>query len=282
MAAEPDHESIGYLVFDIESVADPGLISLVRTQGKKSPGEALREFRDELTAKNGSDFIPYTFQVPISLALAKLREDFSLKDLIVLRVEDGGPREICKRFWSGWQFYGFPQLVSFNGRKFDVPLLELTAFRYGITVPRWFTDYEGGKQLRSRYANSHLDLFDALTNYGVSNFFGGLNLASKLLRKPGKIDVKGEMVQDMFEDNRLEEIHRYCRCDVLDTYFVFLRYQQIRGAISPQKESDLIAQTRVFLETRAEEEPVYREYLNVWQETNEYLNSNDIFAAYEK
>lgn len=281
MSVESVQDPVGYLVFDIESVADPGLVSLVNTCGEKEPSAALREFRDELIARNGSDFVPYTFQVPVSLALAKLREDLSLADLIVLKVEDGGPCGICKRFWQGWEYYGYPQLVTFNGRKFDVPLLELTAFRYGISAPRWFVGYEGGKPLRSRYGNTHLDLYESLTNYGSSIFYGGLNLASKLLRKPGKLDVRGDMVQDMFDEGRFDDIHRYCRCDVLDTYFIFLRYQLVRGAISSEREKELIDKTRIFLKARVDEEPVYGEYLEAWQRVDEFLSKNDAFARFE-
>ncbi|MBQ9126963.1 MAG: hypothetical protein IJY15_04290, partial [Thermoguttaceae bacterium] len=76
-----------YLVFDIESVADPALIAATRTNFETEPTQALREYRDELMEKKGSDFIPHTFQVPISLALGKVRDDFSLADITVLRVE---------------------------------------------------------------------------------------------------------------------------------------------------------------------------------------------------
>ncbi len=277
-----------WLIFDIESVPDPGLVSLVRTHGEKEPEVALQEFRDERISQKNSDFIPYVYHVPISLALAKVNEDLSLMDLVVLRVEDGGPSEICRRFWRGWELYHCPKIVTFNGRKFDVPLLELTAFRYGIAIREWLTGFDKsqafdkGKARRNRYSESHLDLFDALTNFGSSVFEGGLNLAAKLIRKPGKLDVKGDMVWDMFRENRLEDIHRYCRCDVLDTYFVFLRYQLIKGVITLDQERELVEKTYVFLESRFEEEPVYREYLEARRTVEDYLDSHDFFKKYEK
>lgn len=278
-----DGNGVGYLIFDIESVADPALVSLVRTHGEQDPEAALQEYRDELMAEKGSDFIPYTFQVPVSLALAKVGFDFSLQDLIVLKVENGGPGAICENFWKGWKLYDHPQLVTFNGRKFDVPLLEHTAFRYGISIPDWYMGYGGlNKQPRNRYGSNHLDLFDALTNYGSSNFVAGLNLAAKLLHKPGKMDVKGDMVQDMFKERRLDEIHRYCRCDVLDTYFVFLRYQRITGRLDAPHEQELIEKARDFLIERKDSEPVYGEYLDAWDKTSAFLERNDFFAEYEK
>ena len=43
--------------------------------------------------------------------------------------------------------------------------------------------------------------------------------------------VDGSQVQDLYEQGRLEEIHRYCRNDVVQTYFLFLRVELMRGRI---------------------------------------------------
>jgi predicted PolB exonuclease-like 3'-5' exonuclease len=128
-----------YLVFDIESVADGELVSRLRYPGEKlSPQKAIRRYRDELLEKYESDFIPYTFQLPVSIAIAKVAADYRLLDLVTLDEPQFRPHVITEHFWRGWEKYGRPTLVSFNGRTFDLPLLELAAFRYGIAVPGWF------------------------------------------------------------------------------------------------------------------------------------------------
>ena len=66
-------QAVRYLVFDVESVADGELVSRLRYPGESlEPAEAVRRYRDELMEKYESDFIPYTFQVPISVAVAKV------------------------------------------------------------------------------------------------------------------------------------------------------------------------------------------------------------------
>jgi len=226
--------------------------------------------------QRGSDFVPYVYHTPVSLALAKVGADFSLQELSVLKIEDGGAKKLCERFWGGWRYYNFPQFVTFNGRGFDLPLMELTAFRYGIPIPEWFADdVPSYKQPRNRYAGSHLDLYDFLTNYSATPFVGGLDLASKLLHKPGKINSKGDMVQDMFDSGALADVHRYCRCDVLDTYFVFLRVSVLRGKITNERELELVEQTRQFLLDRVEQEPVYRTYLDAWQNVEDFFRDKD-------
>jgi len=259
-------ESPAYFVFDIESVADPALISKVHFGGTVPPEESVRKYRDELLARNNSDFIPYTFQVPISVVVAKVANDFSLLDLVVLDEPTFRPHEICNKFWRGWLAYKRPTLVSFNGRGFDIPILELAAFRYGISIPEWFA--MGTKtfdQPRYRYnLEVHLDLHDILTNNGATRFNGGLNLAANLLGKPGKMDMQGFMVQDMHDAGKLADINDYCRCDVLDTYFVFLRTMVLVGNLSLAAEQQLVKSTREWIERQSETTPIYQQYLEHW------------------
>ena len=218
--------SVRYLVFDVESIADAALVGKLRYPGEGlTPDDALKRYRDELMEKHDSDFIPYTYQAPIAVVVAKVAPDFRLIDLVSLDEPQFRPHVMTEKFWRGWEAYKHPTLVSFNGRTFDVPLLELSAFRFGITLQKWFNlTGKSFEQPRNRYnVEAHLDLNDVLTNFGASRFSGGLNLAANLLGKPGKIDVKGHMVQDLYQAGKLAEISDYCRCDVLDTYFVFLR-----------------------------------------------------------
>ncbi|MEY3032432.1 MAG: hypothetical protein RLZZ622_907, partial [Planctomycetota bacterium] len=110
---------VARLVFDIESAADGALIAKIRYPGETlSPTEAVAKYRAELLEQNGKDFIPYTFQQPVSLVVATVAEDYSLIDLVALDEELSRPHEIVRLFWEGWRKNGQPQLVSFNGRGF--------------------------------------------------------------------------------------------------------------------------------------------------------------------
>ncbi len=260
--------AVRYLVFDIESVADAELVANIRYSGESiEPAEAVRRYRAELMEKYESDFIPYTFQVPISVAVGKVSGNFRLIDVVVLDEPEFRPHVITENFWRGWEKYRRPTLVSFNGRGFDLPLLELAAFRYGICVPGWFGSASGKsyEQPRNRFnTRSHIDLCELLTNFGSTRFTGGLNLAANLLGKPGKMDVQGDMVQDMYDAGRLAEINDYCRCDVLDTYFVFLRTLVLTGQLPPEKEQEIIAGTKQWLAEHSETVQAYRLYLDHW------------------
>jgi 3'-5' exonuclease len=258
---------IRYLVFDTESVADAELVAKLKFAGEGlSPAEAVRKYRDDLLKKYESDFVPYSFQIPVAVVVGKVTADFRLEDIVVLDEPQFRPHVITENFWRGWEAYRRPTLVSFNGRGFDLPLMELAAFRYGVSVPGWFA--ATGKsfdQPRSRYnTTAHIDLCELLTNFGSTRFTGGLNLAANLLGKPGKMDVQGDMVQDMYDAGRLAQINDYCRCDVLDTYFVFLRTRVLQGFITLEVEHQLIADTKTWLESKTDAVPAYKLYLEHW------------------
>ena len=256
-----------YFVFDIESVADGALVSRLRYPGEGlSPQKAIARYRGELQAETGKDFIPYTFQLPVSLVIAKLGKDLALQDLVALDEEESRPHEIVRRFWEGWRHYRRPRLVSFNGRGFDMPLLELCAFRYGIQLPDWFAEGERNfDQPRYRYnTTAHFDLHEWITNSGATRFNGGLSLAANLIGKPGKMDVAGHMVQELWDAGQKADIHGYCRSDVLDTYFVFLRSRVVAGDIDVKREQALIEQARAWIAARAEGCPALGRYLEAW------------------
>ena len=260
-------QKVAYLVFDIESIADGELVSTIRFPGEQLPAdEAIRRYREMLLEQTGSDFVPYTFQIPTSIVVGKVTADFRLVDLVALDEPDYRPHVMTKLFWKGWEAYRHPTLVSFNGRGFDVPLLELAAFRYGLAISQWLaTTGPNYAQPRYRYnTESHLDLQDVMTNFGASRFNGGLNLAASMLGKPGKMNVKGDMVQDLYDAGQLGTINDYCRCDVLDTYFVFLRVAVLRGKLTLDDEQSIIQETRQWLADRCEQTPAFTTYLEHW------------------
>ena len=262
-----DVSNIRYLVFDVESVADGQLVRKIRFPDEDlDPRDAIRKYRDELIETKGTDFIPYSFQIPISVVAAKVSADYALVDIVALDHPEYRPHKITEDFWRGWEAYQRPTLVTFNGRSFDIPLLELAAFRYGINVGSWLsTDGPNYQQPRYRYnTTAHFDLYEILTNFGSSRLTGGLNLSASMLGKPGKMDTQGYMVQDMYDNGQLAEINDYCRCDVLDTYFVFLRVSVVMGNLTLDQEQALVAAAKTWLEQRCDDSAAYRLYLDRW------------------
>lgn len=274
-----DAPNIEYLVFDVESVADGKLIADVQFPDQSlSPQDAIARFQEELRAtQNGRDFIPHTFQLPTAVVIAKVDGDLNLVDLVSLDDPEFRPHVMTEHFWRGWEMYQRPTWVTFNGRSFDLPLMELAAFRYGLNLQDWFHS-KGASYThpRNRYnSSSHFDLHEWLTNFGATWFRGGLDLAATILGKPGKMCVKGYQVQEMWDAGKKQEISDYCRCDVLDTYFVFLRSCVLTGKITLQREQELVENTHRWLTERSTDCRAYQDYLAGWGDWQDPFQRTD-------
>jgi len=265
MAAQT--QDVRYLIFDVEAVADGELIANVRYPDEElTPDEAIARYRSELLEQRGNDVIPVTFMLPVAVAVAKVGPDFRLLDLAVLDPPEYRPHEIARRFWSGWRHYGRPVFVTFNGRGYDLPLMELAAYRFGYGLPNWFNvNARSFEQRRNRYnTDAHIDLMDLFSNFGAWRVVGGLNVLANLIGKPGKTGIDGSQVQDMYAAGKVEAINDYCRCDVLDTYFVFLRSRVLIGKLPLEEEQTIVAETKSWLQEQSEAGTAYAHYLEHW------------------
>jgi hypothetical protein len=250
-----------FLVLDTESVPDGKLLGKVKYSDQTlSDEEAIRlaqaEARDR--SATGSDFLPVTFQYPIAVCILRVGKDFLLQRITCLDAPLFRPPEIVRQFWEGLAKLSKARLVTFNGRGFDLPLMELAAFRYGCSGQSYF------QTSRNRFGGNHIDLLDWLSNYGGCRLAGGLNLLSKLLGNPGKMEIAGDQVYEMYTQGKTQEINDYCLCDTLDTYFVFLRTRVLTGELTLEKEAELVRQTKTWLETKVPEWPVLTQYLANW------------------
>lgn len=251
-----------YLVVDTESVPDGELIAQIKYSDEAlSPEDAIAKAQEEARelSPTNSDFLPVSFQIPVAVCVVRVGTDYSLQAFSCLDVPHYRPVEIVSRFWKGIEEnYKDANLVTFNGRGFDLPLLELAAFRHGISLKNYW------HRSRDRFNGNHIDVQERMTNKGASRMYGGLNLLAKILGKPGKCGVAGHQVYQMHREGRIAEINDYCLCDTLDTYFVFLRTCVLSGDLTLEREAALVQKAREFLEAKSEETPVLKEYLANW------------------
>jgi len=222
---------VRFLVFDIETRVDKSLLNTIEYPGEGlSDAEAYDRRRAELTESFGSDFVPVSYHVPVSIVLGTVDPQYVLRSVDVLGADLLTEAEMTRVFWSRVESLA-GTLVSFNGRGFDLPVMELQALRHGCQAPRYFNDKNG---LRSRWGGRHYDLHEFFTNSGAARLRGGFDLLCKISGLPGKGEVAGADVQRLWEAGRYDEVHRYCRSDVIQTYFLLLRAERMRGNLSQE------------------------------------------------
>jgi predicted PolB exonuclease-like 3'-5' exonuclease len=251
------------LVFDIETVPDTefgrrylGLDGL----DDEAVAQAMFQRRRE---QSGHDFLPlHQHRVVAISCVMRSRDDLKLW---TLGDPDSDEGELVARFFDGIERFS-PELVSWNGSGFDLPVLHYRALRHGVVAARYWETGDADRDFRynnylSRFHWRHLDLMDVLSGF---QFRGAARLdeAAVLLGFPGKIGLSGDRVWDEWRAGRIGAIRDYCETDVLNTWLVFLRFDLMRGRCSPgelEKEFDLVAQL-----LREDGRPHLAEFLAAW------------------
>jgi len=247
-----------YLVYDIETVTDKILLQRVLyPELEAQEEEAYQKHLAEL-AEEGRDFINPAFHRPVTIGVVAVNSDFEITKIGLLGKENPGTRGLVEHFWETYNQHR-PVLVDFNGKSFDIRVLELWAYRLGISIASFHFEKYGP---RNRYSEErHFDLHEFLTNFGAARWKGGLNLFSKILGKPGKMKTQGHMVQELFDQGKLIEIDDYCLSDVMDTYFVFLRTLVLRGIIDLDREKFLVNAAQDQMGAMQDKEGFLKDYL---------------------
>jgi 3'-5' exonuclease len=149
-----------------------------------------------------------------------------------------------------------PQLITFNGNGFDLPVLRYRAMINEVAAP--------GLSLRpyfNRYSEDAVDRCDVLSSFSP-NARATLDEISRVMGLPGKPDgIDGSEVESYFLQGRIKEIADYCETDVVNTYRVWLRYELFRGNVTKMEfdasETDLTA----FISARADSKPHLQHFI---------------------
>ena len=220
------------LAFDIETVPDTaGLRRLHDLSGAVSDAEVAQMAFQRRRQNVGHDFLPLHLHrvVAISCALRE-RDGFRVWSLGEI---DEGECSLIQRFFDGIDKFT-PQLVSWNGGGFDLPVLHYRAMLHGVRAERYWELGDEDREFRynnyiSRYHTRHLDLMDLL---GLYQSRVPLDEFAQLLGLPGKVGMHGSQVWEAFLAGKVDAIRSYCEADVANTYLVYLRFQQMRGILS--------------------------------------------------
>jgi predicted PolB exonuclease-like 3'-5' exonuclease len=251
------------LAFDIETVPDiEGLRRLHGLDAAISDREVATMAYQLRRQASGGDFLPLHLHRVVVISCA-LRERDSFK---VWTIEAASEGEMIQRFFDGIERYT-PQLVSWNGGGFDLPVLHYRGLIHGVKARRYWDLGEDDRDFRwnnyiSRYHSRHLDLMDLLALYqGRAN--APLGELAQLMGLPGKQGLQGAGVWDAYQAGRLAEIRDYCEADVVNTYLVYLRFQLMRGALDEPRYRSECALVRAALGKSVE--PHWKEFLAHWR-----------------
>jgi predicted PolB exonuclease-like 3'-5' exonuclease len=268
------HKSL--FVFDIETV--PDLEAARNLLGERSDlKQALTDYHLEITGGK-NDFVRQLFHqvVAISFVECEIHNDGNGEYYVLKEVRSGGSgqsseEEIIKGFFH-YLSEKRARLVSFNGRTFDLPVLKYRAMRHNVQAGWLYRSGDKWNNYGSRYSlDWHCDLLEAFSDFGASARIR-MNEACALLGLPGKLDVDGSQVDELFNAGKIEEIRNYCEMDVINTYLLYLKYQYHTGSLSKDHYHLGVSDMISYLKNEGESRPHLLEFLDAWVEcSNEEL-----------
>ena len=252
------------LVFDLETVPDVelgrrvlGLAGLGDAQVAKAMYAARRQ-------ENGSDFLPLEQHKVVAIScVLRSREQLKVWSLGDLQASEA---ELIARFFDGIEKYS-PDLVSWNGSGFDLPVLHYRALKAGVQAPRYWETGDEDTSFRynnylSRYHWRHLDLMDVLSSFQGRARASLADMAA-LLGFPGKLGFSGAQVWDAVLAGQLAAVRNYCETDVLNTYLVLLRFELFRGRLDVAAHQQELERLRELL--RSSPDAHQRQFLAAWE-----------------
>ena len=253
------------LAFDIETVPDVAGLRLLHDIDEKVADRDVAEFAfRERRARTGNDFLPLHLQRVVAIACA-LRDEDSFR---CWALGDAGEGEaaLIRRFFDGIEKYT-PQLVSWNGSGFDLPVLQYRSMVHGVVAPRYWDMGDDDKDFRynnylNRFHMRHVDLMDVLSLY-QNRGQAPLDEMARLLGFPGKLGLDGSKVWDAHLSGEIENIRNYCATDAANTYLVFQRFQLIRGVCDENQYRSELQLVRDTLTKSGEQH--WREFIARWR-----------------
>ncbi len=229
--------------------------------------QALFEhWRTERATQGQSDFMPLYLQRVLCISCV-FRNAEGLKVHSFVDRDDRSEARVVQSFFQVIDKHA-PQLVSWNGSGFDLPVLHYRGLMHGAVADKYWDLGDDDRDFKwnnyiSRYHMRHLDLMDLLARYNPKNN-APMDAIARLCGFAGKLGMDGSQVWTHYLAGRTDEIRRYCETDVMNTYLLYCRFQKMRGGLTESEYQQEVDFVRQYLQRLSDLESHWREYLQAW------------------
>jgi predicted PolB exonuclease-like 3'-5' exonuclease len=209
------------IVWDLETVPD--------LRGYAAANNLIDRRDDEVRADLGNKFPKHIYHsiVCIGALVAHRQSDrWTVDALGAPHVGERTEKQLIASFCNKIAELK-PQLVTFNGNSFDLPVLRYRAMINEVSAPGL-----AARPYFNRYTEDALDLCDVLSSF-APHTKASLNELSSIMGLPGKpVGIDGTEVERYFLEGKIKEIAEYCETDTVNTYRVWLRYELFLGGLT--------------------------------------------------
>lgn len=243
------------LVFDTETVVDAGMARRVMDDATLPDAAALAKVAPPRNEGEEYGFPKPLYHRVVEIAVCVVTEEGKVETLKPLSKPVDDERSLLQAFWGGFGRHGGTRLVTYNGRKFDVPVLVQRALAAGVSpAPIFVGDY------RQRFRDSHLDIMEVLSDFGSSLALSQHEMAT-MLGVPGKLGVDGGDVRTLWAEGKTADIAAYCTCDVATLTLCFAKMGVHAGWCSAGEAGEIETGVRNALEALNSMHPLYGTFL---------------------
>jgi predicted PolB exonuclease-like 3'-5' exonuclease len=210
------------IVWDLETV--PDLKGFAAANGHHGMSD------DEIRAEMGDKFPKHIYHSIICIGALVAQQDnnghWTIDALGAPHVGERSEKALISSFVDRIAELS-PQLVTFNGSSFDLPVLRYRAMVNGVAAPGL-----SKRPYFHRFTEDAIDLCDVLSSFSPQGK-ATLHELCRVMGLPGKPDgMSGGDVEKYYREGRIQEIAEYCESDVVSTYRVWLRYELFRSRLS--------------------------------------------------
>lgn len=258
------------LVFDIETIPDLDGGRLIYDLQGLNDDDATSALFALRRQENGTEFLRLPLHKVVAISVVLRQQNGALK-VWSLGDENSNEKELIERFYEGIDRF-VPQLVSWNGTGFDLPVLNYRAMLHRVSAPRFWEKGDTDHSFRydnyiSRFHQRHTDVMDMVALFN-GRAVAPLDQVASLLGFPGKMGMDGGKVFETVKSGNLRAVRDYCETDVLNTYLVFLRFQLMQGKLDNAGYDEEVVRLRRYLETESEhnDKPHFAQFLEAWSD----------------
>ena len=221
----PDSAPRELIAFDIETIPDPDIGRAVQGLSGTDAEVVEQMMTLRLEETEGRTAYPQQpFHRIVTIGLAGYPPETGVLRLEVLGDDARSERSILEAFEAA--LARRPQLSSWNGRGFDLPIIRYRAMRHGVPMPQ----LHAPRGYLDRYRDDHVDVMDHLTTFGAS-YRVGLGTICDALGIPSKAFLDRELHTHVLE-GELPRVEDYCLLDCLSTLLVHQHARHLEGRIS--------------------------------------------------
>lgn len=263
------HDKIWF--FDIEWTPDPKVGRILYTCEGFTDREVIEEMWKNAgaTEEKPRPFVKTALCRILSIAFLSRNAEGSKPSFSLYSLPqklDSTEAEIIDNF-LGYVGRREPQIVGFNSVSSDLKILVQRGLANEIGAPEFAKRPEKpwlGRDYFSDLGDFHIDLLKIVGAWGKD--CPSLNEMAAICGFPGKIDVNGEQIADLWLDNKLPQIIAYNEFDVLTTYLLWLRTAKFSGLVSEKNYFEEVDIFKNFLAEETSNRAHLQKFLDKWEE----------------